>query len=177
MKGSRLCPFKLRRFGIELVGSSLVLALDQASKSFMIELLSDPQRVIPVTPFFNLSLGFNRGVSVGLLNDLGTWGPTILSSLAMAIIGFLLVWLWKAENKIEGSAIALIIGGALGNLVDRVRAGAVTDFLDFFIGVYHWPAFNVADTSIFLGAGLLVFQSLCNNRKTKQVEQENADKK
>lgn len=167
MKGSRLCPFKLRRFGIGLVGSSLVLALDQASKSFMIELLSDPQRVIPVTPFFNLSLGFNRGVSFGLLNDLGTWGPTILSSLAMAIIGFLLVWLWKAENKIEGSAIALIIGGALGNLVDRVRAGAATDFLDFFIGVYHWPAFNIADTGIFIGAVLLVSQSIWSIRKTK----------
>ncbi len=177
MTGSLLCPFKLRRFGIRLVGSSIVLVFDQASKSFMIDLLSNPQQVIPVTSFFNLSLGFNRGVSFGLMNDLGTWGPTMLSTLAVVIIVFLLVWLWNAENKIEGSAIALIIGGALGNLVDRMRVGAVTDFLDFFIGVYHWPAFNLADTGIFIGAGLLVFQALWSSKKTKHVEQEDADSK
>lgn len=177
MTGGRLLSPKLRRFCIWLFGSSLVLVLDQASKSVMIDLLSNPQQVIPVTSFFNLALGFNRGISFGLMNDLGLWGPTVLSLLAVVIIGFLLVWLWKAVNKIEGAAIALIIGGALGNLVDRVRVGAVTDFLDFFIGVYHWPAFNIADTGIFVGACLLFFQSYWNSGKTKQVEPENAEKK
>ena len=176
MTGGRMCSLKLRHFGFGLLGSSLVLVLDQASKSFMIELLTSPPRIIPVTPFFNLALGFNRGVSFGLLNDLGPWGPIVLSSMAVVIVGFLLVWLWKAERAIDGAAISLIIGGALGNLLDRIRVGAVTDFLDFYVGAYHWPAFNLADTGIFIGAGLLVFQSFRTVGKTKQVAPENVDR-
>ncbi|MCH9809987.1 MAG: signal peptidase II [Bacteroidetes bacterium] len=168
MTVGRVFSLKLRHFGIGLLGSSLVLLLDQASKSFMIELLSNPPHVIPISSFFNLALGFNRGVSFGLLNDLGTWGPIVLSSLAVVIVGFLLVWLWNAERAIDGAAISLIIGGALGNLLDRIRVGAVTDFLDFFIGVYHWPAFNLADTGIFTGAALLVIQSFRTSKKTIQ---------
>jgi signal peptidase II len=156
MTVGRVFSLKLRHFGIGLLGSSLVLLLDQASKSFMIELLSNPPHVIPISSFFNLALGFNRGVSFGLLNDLGTWGPIVLSSLAVVIVGFLLVWLWNAERAIDGAAISLSIGGALGNLLDR------------FIGVYHWPAFNLADTGIFTGAALLVIQSFRTSKKTIQ---------
>jgi len=168
MTDSHVYSLKLRRFGIYLLWSSIILVLDQASKLFMIALLASPPSIIPVTPFFNLTLGFNRGVSFGLLNDLGTWGPIVLSSLAVVIVGFLLVWLWNAERAIDGAAISLIIGGALGNLLDRIRVGAVTDFLDFFIGVYHWPAFNLADTGIFTGAALLVIQSFRTSKKTIQ---------
>ncbi|HBF18438.1 MAG TPA: signal peptidase II, partial [Verrucomicrobiales bacterium] len=117
-------------------------------------------------------LGFNRGVSFGLLNDLGSWGPIVLSSLAVVIVGFLLVWLWKSERTIDRMAISLVIGGALGNLMDRIRVGAVTDFLDFYVGAYHWPAFNLADTSIFVGAGLLIFQSFCFSRENLQCAAE-----
>lgn len=159
MTGDREFSLKRKRFGIWLLGSSIVLLFDQVTKSFMIELLMNPPRVIPVTPFFNLALGFNRGVSFGLLNNLGPWGPIVLSSLAVVIVGVLIVWLWKTERAIDGAAISLIIGGALGNLLDRIRVGAVTDFLDFFVGVYHWPAFNLADTGIFIGASLLIIQS------------------
>jgi signal peptidase II len=168
MTDSHVYSLKLRRFGIYLLWSSIILVLDQASKLFMIALLASPPSIIPVTPFFNLTLGFNRGVSFGLLNDLGSWGPIVLSSLAVVIVGFLLVWLWKSERAIDGAAISLIIGGALGNLLDRIRVGAVTDFLDFFIGVYHWPAFNLADTGIFTGAALLVIQSFRTSKKTIQ---------
>ena len=77
---------KLRRFGIYLLWSSIILVLDQASKLFMIEHLSNPPHVIPITSFFNLALGFNRGVSFGLLNDLGSSGPIVLSSLAVGIV-------------------------------------------------------------------------------------------
>jgi len=159
---------KLWRFGIWLLASSLVLTLDQTTKSFMIELLASPPRIISVTPFFNLVLGFNRGVSFGLLGDLGSWGPMVLSSLAVIITGFLLLWLWKAGHVLDRAALALIIGGALGNLSDRVRAGAVTDFLDFYVGSYHWPAFNLADTGIFIGAGLLIVHSFRRAEKTIQ---------
>ena len=160
MIGHRLRSLKFRRFGIRFIASSLVLVLDQVSKSFMIGLLSSPPRVIPVTPFFNLSLAFNRGISFGLLGDLGSWGPVVLSSLTGGIVGFLLLWLWKAEHVWDGAAISLIIGGALGNLLDRLRVGAVTDFLDFYIGSYHWPAFNLADMAILCGAGALALGSI-----------------
>ena len=99
MTDSHVYSLKLRRFGIYLLWSSIILVLDQASKLFMIALLASPPSIIPVTPFFNLTLGFNRGVSFGLLNDLGTWGPIVLSSLAVVIVGFLLVWLWNAGDN------------------------------------------------------------------------------
>jgi len=159
MTDDRVPSFKFQRFGISLLGSSLVVILDQASKSFMIELLNKPPNTIPVTPLKNYSLGFNRGVSFGLLNDLGSWGPMVLSLLTIAIVGVLLVWLWKAKRVADRAAISLIIGGALGNLIDRIRVGAVTDFLDFYLGPYHWPAFNLADTGIFIGTGLILIQS------------------
>ena len=172
MTDSHVYSLKLRRFGIYLLWSSIILVLDQASKLFMIALLASPPSIIPVTPFFNLTLGFNRGVSFGLLNDLGSWGPIVLSSLAVVIVGFLLVWLWKSERTIDRMAISLVIGGALGNLMERIRVGAVTDFLDFYVGAYHWPAFNLADTSIFVGAGLLIFQSFCFSRENLQCAAE-----
>jgi signal peptidase II len=159
---------KLRRFGIGLLASSFVLALDQASKWLMIELLTSPPRFIPVTPFFNLVLGFNRGISFGLLDNLGSWGPMMLSFLAAIIICFLFLWLWKTEHLWDGTAISLIIGGALGNLLDRLRVGAVTDFLDIYVGPYHWPAFNLADTGIVIGVGILVVQSIFPTGKTTQ---------
>lgn len=165
---SRVRSSKLRGFGIGLLISLLALVLDQASKLIMIEILSSPSRIIPVTPFFNLVLGFNRGVSFGFLGGLGSWGPVVLSSLAIVIVGFLFIWLWKAERALDGAAISLIIGGALGNVLDRVRVGAVTDFLDFFVGPYHWPAFNLADTGIFIGAGILIVQSFRPVGKTNQ---------
>ena len=161
---------KIPRFGLGLLASALVLALDQASKSFMKGLLASPLDFIPVTPFFNLVLGFNRGISFGLLGDLGSWGPVVLSSLAVAIVGFLLLWLWKAEDAWDEAAIALIIGGALGNLLDRLRAGAVTDFLDFYVGSYHWPAFNLADTGITIGAAILIVRSFHPIKKSKQPD-------
>ncbi len=167
MISNRVCILRLRCFGFGLLGSFFVLVLDQALKSFMIELLTSPPRVIPVTPFFNLALGYNRGISFGLLNDLGTWGPFMLSSTTILIIGFLLFWLWNSERPIDGAAISFIIGGALGNLVDRIRDGAVTDFLDFYIASYHWPAFNLADISIFIGAGILMIQSFRTVRRTR----------
>lgn len=159
---------KIRRFGTGLLISFLILALDQISKSFMLEFLTNPPRIVPVTTFFNLALGFNRGVSFGFLGDLGSWGPMILSLLALGIVAFLLVWLWSAENAWDGVAISLVIGGALGNVLDRLRSGAVTDFLDFYVGPYHWPAFNLADTGIFIGATILVFRSFHSGATMKR---------
>ncbi len=158
-----------RLFGLAFFASFLIVGLDQASKWFMAAVVMDPPRVIPVTPFFNLVLGFNRGVSFGLLGDLGPWGPVALSVMTLAIIAFLLLWLWRTQDILEASALGLIIGGAGGNLIDRLRDGAVTDFLDFYVGQYHWPAFNLADVAISLGVGLILIGSFLSSKQAKKI--------
>jgi len=146
------------RMGLGL--ALLVLGLDQATKWWIIETVMLPPRVIPVTPFFNLVMGWNRGVSFGMFNQHGPFNAWIFSGLALVIVGILLVWLWRAEGRLIGAAIGLIVGGALGNVVDRLRFGAVADFLDFHVAGYHWPAFNVADSGITIGAALLLADAL-----------------
>lgn len=134
----------------------LALALDQVTKAWALTALLDPQRFVPVTPFFNLVLGRNRGVSFGLLSADHPATPWLLSALAFAVIAGVIFWTRHDRRPAMGAAVGLVAGGALGNVVDRLRHGAVTDFLDFHAGGYHWPAFNLADTSIFLGVVLLM---------------------
>jgi signal peptidase II len=133
---------------------------DQATKWWVLEGIMQPPRVIPMTPFFNLVLTWNNGVSFGLFNNDNDLNALILSVLAIAIVIFLILWLRKAENKLVAIGLGLIIGGALGNVIDRGIHGAVVDFLDFYINAYHWPAFNVADSCITIGAVILIFDSL-----------------
>jgi len=119
-----------------------------------------PVRVIPVTPFFNLVMGWNKGISFGLFHGdsiFNIWG---LPAIALIITAFLLVWLWRSKGCVISIAISFIIGGALGNVIDRIRFGAVADFLDIYVLGYHWPAFNLADAGITLGAVLLIYDSL-----------------
>ena len=137
-----------------------VVAVDQLSKWWIVARLMQPPQVFPLTPFFNVVLTWNRGVSFGLFNQegaLSTWGLPIL---ALVIVGFLAAWLLKAETRIVVLGIGGVIGGALGNLIDRVNYGAVVDFLDFYVAGYHWPAFNVADAAISVGAAALVYDAL-----------------
>lgn len=143
-------------FRTALLLALLVGGLDLAMKWVIATIVMNPPRVIEVTSFFNLTLGFNRGVSFGMLDGLGSWGPTILSAMATIVIGFLLVWLRRVNQRGEALAIASIIGGAGSNLIDRLHDGAVTDFLDFHLATFHWPAFNLADAAIFLGVAVLL---------------------
>jgi signal peptidase II len=119
-----------------------------------------PPRVIPVTSFFNLVLTWNNGISFGLFNNGSNLNALILSLLAIVIVIFLIMWLRKSETKRVAIGLGLIIGGAIGNIIDRGLHGAVVDFLDFHINSYHWPAFNIADSCITIGAMILVFDSL-----------------
>jgi signal peptidase II len=119
-----------------------------------------PPRVIPVTSFFNLVLTWNNGISFGLFNNGSNLNALILSLLAIAIVIFLIMWLRKSETKRVAIGLGLIIGGAIGNIIDRGLHGAVVDFLDFHIHSYHWPAFIIADSCITIGAMILVFDSL-----------------
>ena len=116
--------------------------------------------MIIYTSYFNLVRAWNTGVSFSMFNDWGMWGVVLLSLLAFGIILFLLLWLRKEQSRVLQVALGLIIGGAVGNVIDRIRLGAVFDFLDFHIGEQHWPAFNVADSFICIGAGIIIIHSL-----------------
>lgn len=143
----------------------VVLALDQVTKHLAL-LHLDPAQPLVVTPFFNLVLVWNRGVSFGLLTGTGGVAPWLLVLMALAIAAFLAVWLWRERHLLARLALWLVLAGAVGNVIDRLRFGAVVDFLDFHLSGYHWPAFNVADSAIVIGAGLLLVDSLLLRRTT-----------
>ena len=147
--------------------AALVMALDQATKWWILLSVMRPPRMIEITPFFNLVLTWNRGVSFGFLNTDSAAGPWILSVLALVVVALLVVWLARAGGWFVIGALGLIIGGALGNVIDRAVHRAVVDFLDFHWAGYHWPAFNVADSAITVGAAMLVVDSLFSGRNQK----------
>ncbi|MCC7017439.1 MAG: signal peptidase II [Rhodospirillales bacterium] len=149
-----------RRFALGLGFAAAVVAVDQLSKWWILERVMQPPRVIPVAPFFNLVMGWNRGVSFGLFNWDSAASAWVFSALALAIVALLLVWMARDNRASSAAALGIVIGGALGNVVDRVRFGAVADFLDFHAFGYHWPAFNAADAAISLGALTLLADAL-----------------
>ena len=138
--------------------------LDQATKWWILNHVMDPPRVIPVTGFFNLVLGFNTGVSFGLFGEAPAW---LLMAFILPMVAGLLVWMTRTDSRLTAIALGLVVGGAFGNLLDRLRHGAVTDFLDFYVGAYHWPAFNFADVAIVSGVGLLLIESVLAREETK----------
>jgi signal peptidase II len=114
-----------------------------------------------VTSFFNLVLVFNPGASFSFLADAGGWQRWFFIVLALAISAWLVVMIRQhARERLLPFALALVLGGALGNVIDRLRFGAVVDFLDFHVAGWHWPAFNVADSAITVGVVLLLWQQL-----------------
>ena len=154
------------RFGWMAYGlAAAVIVIDQVSKYWIVEVFRLPIRSpVPITPFFSLSMVWNRGVSFGLLRadvDLARWG---LAAFALAVAIALGVWVRRTEHALTGLAMGLVIGGALGNLVDRVRLGAVVDFLDFS-GLYFPWVFNVADCGVSVGVGLILLESLIAPKK------------
>jgi signal peptidase II len=150
---------------LALVLAAVVLALDQASKWVILTQVMDPPRVIEVTGFFNLVLTYNTGVSFGLFGGAAAaWKPWALGGLALAVSAGLLYWLARQPERLLSLAVGLIVGGALGNALDRAHQPGVVDFLDFYLAGWHWPAFNLADSSIFLGVAILIFDGLFRER-------------
>jgi signal peptidase II len=141
--------------------SALVVVLDQATKA-LAELYLDPSRPLNLLPFFDLRLAYNRGAAFSFLGDAGGWQRTFFIVLTVVVLVFLLRWLWhlKGAQRLVPSGLSLVIGGAVGNLIDRVATGAVVDFLDLYYQAWHWPAFNVADSAITVGVVLLLADSL-----------------
>ncbi|MFN3593352.1 MAG: signal peptidase II [Thiobacillaceae bacterium] len=141
--------------------SALVLVLDQASKRLVMASLTPYQEVIAVTPFFNLVHVHNTGAAFSLFADQPGWQRWFFLAVASIASGVIL-WLLAATRgrTLFAIGLALILGGALGNLIDRLAYGHVVDFLDFHAAGWHWPAFNLADSAITLGAGLLIWDGL-----------------
>ncbi len=137
----------------------LVLILDQASKLWVrLDLFAvDPFGVVKVAPFFNLILRYNPGVSFSWFADYGELGRWFLSALTVIIVVVILWWLRSEPRKWPTVGVGLVVGGALGNLIDRLYIGAVVDFFDFHVSGWHYATFNVADSAIFCGVGFILF--------------------
>ena len=148
----------LNRWAIVLAAT--ITAGDLIIKHVVEAVLTGVERQIPVTSFFNLALGYNRGISFGLLASDSAYSPYILAAIALLIAAGLTVWLWRNDHLLQKFGLAAIVGGATGNAVDRLEDGAVTDFLDFYLAAYHWPAFNLADVAIVCGVGALLIGSM-----------------
>ena len=138
-----------------LLVALLVLLLDQASKTVALSLLVEGWPVA-VFPGFNLSLGFNTGASFGMLAETMATRPLIMAVLTAALTALFAFLALRARHPFEAVGYALIVGGAASNVLDRLRLGSVTDFLDFYWRGYHWPAFNGADIAIVLGVVLFL---------------------
>jgi signal peptidase II len=137
----------------------LVIVLDRLTKVWALEALFDPPTRIVVAPFLNMVPVWNRGVSFGLLASDSPWGPWLLGGFALAVSVALVIWLARAENRWLGAGLGLVIGGAVGNAIDRALYGAVVDFIDAHWGNLHWPAFNIADAAITIGVVLLLLDA------------------
>ena len=143
----------------------LALVLDQVTKAAALAVL-DHRVPVPVFPGFNLTLGFNTGASFGMLYNIMADRPMAMAALTSAL-ALLLAWMGlRSRLPLERAGFALIVGGASGNILDRLRQGAVTDFLDFYWRDWHWPAFNGADAAIFLGAVAVLLAGMKRPQKT-----------
>lgn len=159
-------PAARRRLPLGLGIALLLLVLDQISKWWIVGSVMNPPRRIEITGFFNLVMVWNEGVTFGLGNNV-EWGRWLFAGLALVIVVVLIGWLRRATHLGVAIALGFVIGGAIGNVIDRLRWGAVADFLDFHAFGYHWPAFNLADAGIVVGVLLLVLDALVGRKDTQ----------
>lgn len=154
----------LKRLVLILFWVVALCALDLTVKNLVVTHLMTPPRVIPVTPFFNLTLAYNPGISFGLFSDTMASAPQLFAMIQGVIVIGLVIWAAMAKTVVEGLSIAAIAGGASGNIVDRFLNLHVTDYLDFHAFGWSWPAFNLADVVIVCGTFLLVAISMRQDR-------------
>ena len=157
------------RLGLSL--AAIIFLADQASKWWVLDILLLPERrhipLFAAGPFgLDFTMVWNRGVTFGLLSGDGAWNHIALAVLAAAIAVFLLRWLARAENRLVALALGAVIGGAFGNVLDRIRFGAVVDFVDAHGWGWHWYVFNLADAAIVCGVGVLLLDALLPPRAT-----------
>ncbi len=147
----------------------ILLLLDQYTKELANThlIFAEP---VPVIPYFNFTLIYNEGAAFGFLADMGGWQKWFFGILAAIVSGGLLYWLktLPAKFTVEVVAINLILSGAIGNLIDRMVYGKVTDFIDFYVGTWHFATFNIADVAISIGAALLIFHEFFIKKPEKE---------
>ena len=144
-----------------LVAAIVVLAADQASKWWILDVVRLPDiGQIVLLPVLNLTMVWNRGVTFGLLTNFGHWSYLLLTAIALAVVTGLVIWLRRAESRLVATALGVIVGGALSNVLDRLRFGAVVDFIHAHLGAWSWYVFNLADAAIVCGVAALVLDSL-----------------
>ncbi|MCC6208054.1 MAG: signal peptidase II [Gammaproteobacteria bacterium] len=143
-----------------------VLVSDQLSKAWIVATLSLYER-IPLLPFLDITRVHNRGAAFSFLSSAAGWQRWFFTALALAVSVAILLWLRRLPREQRGLAagLALVLGGALGNVWDRLQFGYVVDFIDVYYGSWHWPAFNVADSAISIGAVLLILDALATRKK------------
>jgi len=141
--------------------SALVVLLDQATK-WLAEGMLDPYRPVPLMPLLNFTLMYNEGAAFSFLSNAGGWQRWLFAGFSLVMSVVLVVWLLRlgSRERLMAAALSLVTGGAVGNLIDRIHTGRVVDFIDVYVGNWHWPAFNVADSAITLGVVLLLLSSL-----------------
>jgi signal peptidase II len=145
-----------------------VIILDQITKLWAVAALGYAHP-LPVLPSFNLTLMHNPGAAFSFLGDAGGWQRWFFLALATGVSTWLILWMrgLQVHERWTGLALALLLGGAIGNAIDRAYLGHVIDFIDLYWGAYHWPAFNIADAAITVGAILLFVMTLREGKKDK----------
>ena len=152
-----------------LAAALVVLAADQASKWWVLNVIHLPdQGSIQLLPVLNLTMVWNQGVTFGLFHQSGAAGPWILAAIALAVVAALAVWLVRAESHLVAVALGAIAGGAVGNVIDRIRFGAVVDFIHAHAFGWSWYVFNVADAAIVCGVAALILDGLLPSRNRLQ---------
>jgi len=146
--------------------SVLVIAADQLSKLLAVKWLL-PYHASAVAPFFNFTLAFNTGAAFSFLSGAGNWHTWFFMGFSFVVSLTLFFWIMRLPQKarLQPLALSLILGGAIGNLIDRIHYGYVIDFIDIYYKNYHWPIFNIADSAISIGACLLMVDLLVNREK------------
>jgi len=149
---------------VGLIAAAISLIADQGSKLFMLYgagfAQMTPGMAVPVLPFFNLVMVWNPGISYGLFPASGRIGTIALVAISILVVGFLVWWLWRSTSQWLTAGFGLIVGGALGNVIDRVIYGKVADFFHFYGFGYDWYIFNIADVAITLGAIAIIYDVL-----------------
>jgi signal peptidase II len=168
-------PRAVRRLGLAI--AACVFALDQLIKALVIHTLDLPNRlVVEVLPVFRLAWVENRGISMGFLTADTAAARWLLVALTVGIAIAVVAWLWRERIATDGAALGLVLGGAAGNITDRVRLGYVADFLDLHFGVVHpFLVFNVADAAITIGVLLLVLRALFARPRTPAAPAEDGN--
>jgi signal peptidase II len=153
-----------------LITAIVVLAADQASKYWILHVLELPElHQVELLPVLNLTMVWNHGVTFGLLNGFGSWSHFVLAGAALVVVAALVRWLWRTENPVAALSIGAIAGGAIGNVIDRLRYGAVVDFIHAHLGEWSWYVFNVADAAIVCGVAGLILEGHFVRRARQKV--------